>query len=60
MLATKLKRRNCAGKPEQVALPVDKAMANMRLMNELEELDDVQRLPAISRSPTRLSQLETA
>jgi transcriptional/translational regulatory protein YebC/TACO1 len=26
----------------EVALPVDKAMANMRLMNELEELDDVQ------------------
>jgi YebC/PmpR family DNA-binding regulatory protein len=26
----------------EVDLPVDKAMANMRLMNELEELDDVQ------------------
>lgn len=26
----------------EVELPVDKAMANMRLMNELEELDDVQ------------------
>lgn len=26
----------------EVTLPVDKAMANMRLMNELEELDDVQ------------------
>ncbi len=32
----------CTGKPKQTEVDTEKALTNLRLMSELEELDDVQ------------------